>query len=150
MLQGQPLDLLVGGLVRLLGDVELAGQGRIFARRLQLVQTRLPLSHLLLLQLEELLVLPAGALVVGEASPRGVEMGPGLVALRLDLPEAGRVLFGFGGELTDLEIDLLQFFERLQLLSRQRLPPKRACFFAPAPRDVNVGPAGVEPACDRL
>src|SRR5207248_10276446 len=117
-------------LVRLLATVSLARHARIFARRPPLVQTRLPLAHLLLLQLEELLVWPAGALVVGEASPRGVEMGPGLVALRLDLPEAGRVLFGFGGELTELEIDLLQFFERLQLRSRLRLRSKRAWFCA--------------------
>src|SRR3989441_10519133 len=128
VLEGEPLDLLVGGLVGLLRDVELAGQRCILARRLQLVQARLPLAHLLLLQLEELLVLPARALVVGETAAYGVEMGPGLVALRLDLSEAGGVLLGFLGEIANLEVDLLPFFDRLQLLSRQRLPPSGPAF----------------------
>src|SRR5207237_10488344 len=104
------------------------------ARRLQLVQARLPLAHLLLLELEKLLVLPARALVVGEASPGGVEVGPGLIALRLDLPEAGRMLFCFDGEFANLEIDLLQFFVRLQLLSRQRLPTGALLFRPWGPR----------------
>src|SRR5262249_15994081 len=88
--------------------------------------------------LEELLVLPARALVVGQAAPGGVEVGPGLVPLRLDLPEAGGGLLGFNREIANLEVDVLQRFQCLQLLSRQRLPPSGLCFFAPLPRDVNA------------
>src|SRR5205823_1327804 len=137
VLEGEPLDLLVRGLVGLLRDIELAGERRILSRRLQLVQARLPLAHLLLLELQELLVLPSRALVVGDAAAHGIEIGPGLVSLRLDLPEAGGMALGFSGEVANLEIDLLQFFERLQLLSRQRLPPSGPAF-SPLRRDMST------------
>src|SRR3989475_13183653 len=60
-----------------------------------------------------------------------------LVALRLDLSDAGGMLLGFIGEIANLEIDLLQFFERLQLLSRQRLPPSGPAF-SPLRREMST------------
>src|SRR6267143_732974 len=142
----QPLDLLIRGLVGLLRDVQLARERRVFARRLQLVEARLPLAHLVLLELQQLFVLAPGALVVREPATGGVEVRLGLVALGLDLPQAGRVLLGLDGKIANLEIDLLQLFQRLQLLSRQRSPPSGACFFAPVPRDVNACERALPPA----
>src|SRR5207245_759150 len=90
----------------------------ILAWRLQLGEARLPLAHLVPLQLEKLLVLTPGPLVVGQPAALRIEGHPGLVALRLDLLEARGMLLCLLREVADLEIDLLQLFQCPQLVTR--------------------------------
>jgi hypothetical protein len=91
---------------------------RVLPRRLQLGEARLPLAHLVLLELQELLVLPVRALVVRQAASVGVDGRAGLVAFRFDLLEPCRVLLGLEREIADLEIDLLQLLQFPQLVAR--------------------------------
>src|SRR5712692_5594143 len=115
---GQPADLFLRSLVGLLLDVQLAREGGVLAGRLQLGEARLPLAHLLLLQLQQLLVLPARPLVVGQPAALRIEGRPGLVALRLDLLEPRGMLLCLLREVADLEIDLLQLLQCPQLVTR--------------------------------
>src|SRR5512133_1747764 len=140
------LELLGLRVVRLLGDVDLAGEGGVLARRADLAEPALPLLHLVPLHPEERLELPPLALVRVETPLRVVVGTPRLEAARLRLRPACRERLDLPAHLVGVEIDLLQLLERLQLLTQRRQWFRSSCRSLWAHQDPYLDRIGYEPA----
>ena len=133
--------------VRLLRDVDLAREGGVLARRLDLAEPALPLLHLVALHAEQRLELAPLALVRRRAAPCRRRTPGGASATAASI--CGRVGRGWprasARTLVRLEVDLLQLLQRLQLLTQRRQGSSSARL-----GDGQLGPPGFEPGSNRL
>ena len=137
--------LLATDLVRLLGDVDLAGERGVLARRPDLAEPPLPLLHLVALHPEQRLELAPLALVRLEPGLLVAPTPCGRPRPRPRSRPGGRgSASSLGLDLVHLEVDLLQLFQRLQLLTqRQGHVSSRPSLWAH--QDSNLDLIGYEP-----
>jgi hypothetical protein len=148
-LRGQELGLLPHRVVGLPGDVDLAGERGVLARRADLGEAALPLLHLVPLGRDGLLLAAPFPLDTGQPVLLGLPELAHLVDPELDLgPPAGDGLC-LGPDHGQLDVDLLQLLQRLQLLTQRqghllgwRATPGHSGW---AHQDSNLDRTGYEP-----